>query len=101
MNAIQLPHIDDIKPLQAEDQACLDEVKAVLQKHGKLGRFGLNLLHDHFYMAEDEILAESCDEENRILTMKPVKITKLADINYIETNWRLDINEATVACTRI
>jgi hypothetical protein len=41
------------------DRAVMDEVREVLAKHGALGRFGLTLLHSHFEVAHDEVLAES------------------------------------------
>lgn len=56
-----LPHIDDLIPFSTEDEACLAEMKEVLRRHGKLGRFGLSLMHNHFEVADDEMLLEECD----------------------------------------
>lgn len=69
-----LPDIQDVKPLTANDRACLDAMRAVLEKHGCLDRFGVNLLHKHFAVADDEILVEQADEAGRRLITKPVKV---------------------------
>lgn len=40
-----LPHIDDVAPFSDADRACLNEVRAVLDRYGKTNRFGICLLH--------------------------------------------------------
>ncbi len=69
----KMKHIDNVEPINDGDFDCIDEVRAVLEKYGALGRFGLTLLHKHFDVEDDEVLVEYCDEENRRLTLEPVK----------------------------
>jgi hypothetical protein len=45
-------------PIDDSDQACLEEVRAVLARYGKLNRFALHLAHRHFPLGPDEILIE-------------------------------------------
>ena len=89
-----LPNIDAVPPFSADDQACFDEIRAVLAKHGKLTRFGVALLHDHFHVAEDEVLLETCDAKSRTLTVRPAKIS--SGDAFVETIWSLDVPYAGV-----
>jgi hypothetical protein len=70
-----LDHIADVKPIDKDDSACLEEVRQVLQKHGALDRFGVALLHNHFDLAEDEMMLETTDAERREHLVRPVKST--------------------------
>jgi hypothetical protein len=99
MNA--LPDIDEVAPISEEDEACIREVKEIIERHGKLGRFGLTLLHNHFPIAEDEVMVELCDPESRTLTIRPVKKPELANVSLVETNWRLDIPGALAYCMQL
>ena len=58
-----LPHIDDIDPLNVGDHKCMEELRDVLEKHGKLSRFGITLLHRHFDLSDGEILVEYTDTD--------------------------------------
>jgi hypothetical protein len=95
-----LPHIDDVHDLDESDLACLSEIKKVLAKHDKLLRFGVSLLHDHFHVADDELLLETCDTENRTLMIRPVKRVDIPQAKMMPTNWRLDTDEILLGCTR-
>lgn len=92
-----LPHIDDIDPLNVSDHECMEELRDVLEKHGKLSRFGITLLHRHFDLNEGEILVEFTDTANRVQT---VEIEKLADKRpcAIETAWVLKSGTSMAAC---
>jgi len=94
----QLRHIDDVMPLDASD-ACLQELKDVLVKHGCQYKIGLTLLHKHFDLADDEVLLEHCDEAARTLTIRPIKRTELGP-HVMETAWHFDENALTgqLAC---
>jgi hypothetical protein len=96
MNA--LPDIDEVEPVTDKDEECIREIKEVLERHGKLRRFGLTLLHNHFHLEEDEVLLESCDPSSRTLTIKPAKKHEVAGVSLVETNWRLDIPGALAYC---
>ncbi len=98
MQMSELPNIEDINPYNSEDEKCFEEVRAVLERHGKLSRFGLCLLHNHFEMNEDEILSEVCNEVDRVLTIKPIKKTNIKQHKTIETIWRLDTGVAQLCC---
>lgn len=85
-----MPDIHDVRPLDANDHACLDAIRDVLERHGCLERFGVNLLHKHFEMAADEILVESADTQGRRLMTKPVKMASVAVelASAYETQWQ-------------
>lgn len=94
-----LPHVNVVKPFsEKEDQAFFDEVYEVMKRHDKIKRFGLTLLHHHFDIKDGETLLESCDEDNRTLTLQPVEKNKLSKgSSLLETNWRFD-NDQTLLC---
>ncbi|HEY0872555.1 MAG TPA: hypothetical protein VGD94_03715 [Vicinamibacterales bacterium] len=84
----KLKNIDDVDPLNNADTECLLEIRDVLQKHGKLNRFGVALLHSHFDLAADEAMVETCDLENRTLTLKAVKQSEVGPRD-VGTIWKL------------
>jgi len=86
----ELPDINDVPPISPEDEACLEEIKAILEKHNRTSKFGIALLHNHFMLEDDEVLMEYCDSEKRLLISKPVKHSSLLDKQAIETLWRFD-----------
>ncbi len=85
-----LPNIDSITPFGSGDEACLKEVGAVLKKHGASSRFGVNLLHSHFQMSEDEVLLEETDVANRKQIISVVKKASVP-VGAIFMDRRLDI----------
>ena len=88
----ELPNIEDVPPLSEDDFACLTDVRNVLMKHNRLSRFGVTLLHSHFPVGDNEMLMETCDPENRRLTIEPVSYSPgETEKNSIPTNWRLDL----------
>lgn len=96
-----LPDINDVKPLSLADESCLSEVRAVLEKHGTLDRFGLALLHDHFPVRDDELLVEFADPENRQLISRVVSRSEVASTSVVETVWRLGSGEARRVCEKV
>jgi hypothetical protein len=95
-----LPDIDEVEPMSEKDRACVADIRAVLEKHGALSRFGISLLHEHFDIGDDEVMVESVDKENRVLTTRPVKMADHDAVNSIETNWRLDSVTGLARCER-
>jgi hypothetical protein len=93
-------HIDTISELGPEDQPCLDELREVLARHNRLDRIGICLLHQHFELADDEIMMESCDEANRTLSLRPVKRAELDEQDTIVTNWALGGDTALQTCAK-
>lgn len=65
MQWASLAELHDVPPIDSTDQACMDEVRAVLARHGKLTRFALHLAHRHIALAPDEILIERPDPDGR------------------------------------
>jgi len=87
MQWADLDDIDEVQPLNEGDVDCLVEIREVLKKHGKQDRLGVALLHSHFKMAADEVLVEYSDNEDRVLTTKPVKQQDAG--NTVGTIWKL------------
>lgn len=94
----RLPDIDDVEPFDSDDQSCLDEIRNVLERHGRLERFGITLLHEHFEVADDEVLVETIDIENRTLTCRPMKRSDVGES--VQTMWRLDGPRGEQRCER-
>ncbi|WP_343633426.1 hypothetical protein [Roseateles sp.] len=93
----EVPDITDINPqLDAADAACLAGLREVLLAHGKLDRFGVNLLHKHFELSDDEFLIETIDVERRVLTVKPV--TRAALPQAVPTQWNLSSRDPLQWC---
>ena len=91
-----LPDIDEVAPFSDADQDCFRDIRAVLEKHGALGRFGVWLLHEHFEIGDDEVVVESVDTETRTLLSQPAKFSELS--RSIETSWRLDSPSGMQRC---
>jgi hypothetical protein len=68
----KLQHISDVRPIGDSDEACLEDIRQVLIKHGCLGRFGVSLLHNHFHLDDGEILLETTDVNTREQYLRPV-----------------------------
>ena len=79
--------IEEIAPLGPGDAACMDELREVLDKHGKIGRLGVFLLHSHFGLTDDEVMVETTDAENRTLTIRPVNREDAGRLRLVETSW--------------
>ncbi len=75
-----LKDIDRVRPIGEGDAECLDEIRQVLLKYQCLDRFGIALLHNHFDLADDELLLETTDTERREHWVRPVKKAYLEEI---------------------
>jgi hypothetical protein len=62
-----LPRFEEAEGLGPQDAKFVQDLVAVLEKHGNLDRFGLCLLHDHFSLAAGEVLVETGGPEARTL----------------------------------
>lgn len=94
LGASALPDIMDVEPLGESDMSCLAEVKEVLNRFGKLERFGISLLHGHFPVGPDEFLVETCDYDRRELVTKPMKRSDPNVGPTIQTNWQFKNGDA-------
>jgi hypothetical protein len=83
------PSNSELRPIDDSDAECLEEIRSVLQKHNRLERFGVSLLHPPFDIGDDEILLETTDVDRREQFVRPVKKSFLAD------------NEITVLATAV
>lgn len=99
VDAPVLPDITDVEPLSEADLPCIQEIAEVLKKHNAISRFGINLLHEHFAVAEDEILVEGTDVDKRVSITKPVKRAELAGVQMVGTSWRLDTGDVLMHCS--
>ncbi|MFP4520275.1 MAG: hypothetical protein ACLFQ5_12570 [Oceanicaulis sp.] len=86
----QYVNADSLSPVDASDEACLHDVRQVLERHGKIGRFGVHLLHAHFDIGDDEVLLETCDQDQRILVSRIAKADSNDARSSIETSWAFD-----------
>jgi len=98
VNTNDLPHIDDVEPLNESDAACINEIREVLKRHSALDRFGVTLLHKHFQLESDEMLVEVTNEENRTQKILPMKKKSIDKFCVAQTAWRLSDNKATLGC---
>jgi len=72
-----LEDIDDVRPIDDSDAACLEEIRLVLSRHKSLDRFGIALLHSHFQVGDDEMMLETTDVGQREHWVRPVKKSDL------------------------
>jgi hypothetical protein len=96
-----LPDIDEVEHISENDEDLLQELREVLLKHGAEARFGLMLLHQHFPIADDEILVETVDAAGRTLTVRPQSAAAYRGIRSVETQWRLDVTGALQRCVQV
>jgi hypothetical protein len=89
--------IEDVRPASGDDKEIFDEIRAVLERHGALDRFGVSLLHRHFDLQENECLLESTDVETRRQVIEVVDVSMLDEGRVIETQWAFD-GRGTVGC---
>lgn len=94
-----VPVIDDVQDFTDSDAACLREIREVLVRHGAIERFGVQLIHKHFEMSEDEILVEYTDMEERTQTSRVEKAKDLpSEVKRIETQWLFMRENAHAVC---
>ncbi len=59
--------LNGIAPVADSDARVLRDVREVLERRGRLRRFGVGLLHDAIGLKESEVLLETCDLATRAL----------------------------------
>lgn len=96
-----LPDVDEVQPINDMDWQVLNEIRDVLQRHDRLERFGVCLLHRHFELDEKEIAVEYTDVERRTSTIL-VEPKKNSDRKLLETQWRFGMAgpEAVTKCEK-
>jgi hypothetical protein len=83
------------------DELCLAEIVEVLDRYGRLDRFGIVLNEPHFPVSDEEVLVESCDPTTRTLTLRPVTKVDLAGLDCVTTRWRMGPEAPEPACVRV
>ena len=84
-----VPDLQDVSPLDSSDIECMKDIKEVLEKHGKVNRFGLALLHKHFPVNPQDVLVEEVDQANRTLTQRVMGRDELTGVPVVDTSWHL------------
>lgn len=51
---------------------CMTEIAEVLRRHQLDGQLGVQIIHTHFPVAEDEVMFESIDESTRTQSFQPL-----------------------------
>lgn len=83
-----LPDLIDVHELSENDDQCLKQLQAVIEKYNLTSKFGVALLHKHFDIENDEVLLETNDPKLRTLTTRPIRIKEGDSQNYATTIWR-------------
>ncbi len=94
----KLPFITEVVELNDSDMPLMNEIHDVLKRHNALKRFGVTLLHDHFDVADDEVLIEFTNINDRIQTIEVTKKNDPLLSDAIETSWRLDTGLPVMEC---
>ena len=82
-----LADLGPTSPLSAEDEAILAGIEQRLRAHDKTDRFGVKLVRDPLSLAADEVLLETCDFENQILSSDVKRRSAVEQETFIETVW--------------
>jgi hypothetical protein len=83
------------------DELCLAEIVEVLDRYGRLDRFGVVLIEPPFPVSDEEVLVESCDPNTRTLTLRPVTKEDLQGLICVTTRWRMGAEAPEPACVRV
>lgn len=95
----KLADLHDVSPLGGDDMECMRAVRAVLKQFNKLDRFALHLIHKHFEIADDEVLVEYSNAENREQIMRAEKRDSADARDAVPTTWILkDEMQAMATC---
>ncbi len=94
----RLQDLQDVEPLDADDVACMRDLRDVLARHGRLERFALQLAHKHFDIAADEVLVEYSDPVRREQRLH-VRSRDGSDLlDAVPTLWSLAEERPRVVC---
>ncbi|MBK6545758.1 MAG: hypothetical protein IPG12_10875 [Saprospiraceae bacterium] len=83
----ELCDIQEVALITEDDSNCLAELKEIIVKHGKENKFGISLLHKHFDLLENEMLVETINIKDRVLTTKPVYADEQRKNSLVQTVW--------------
>jgi hypothetical protein len=74
-------------PLSADDEDVLAGIAQRLAAHDKTGRFGVKLIRDPLGLAPHEVLLETCDTAQRLLTSDVTERSAIRPETFTETVW--------------
>lgn len=94
----RLPDLCHVAPLDDADLACMDELRRVLARHHRLGRFALHLVHKHFELAPHEVMVEYSDPATREQRLRVEARDSVALRDAVPTTWMLDTGQPVVTC---
>jgi hypothetical protein len=94
----RLPGIDQAERRLDSEASLFCEISELLKRYGLEKKYGLALLHKHFDLADDEVLVEYADVENRTLIIRPAPRSEASARNAVETVWSLESGNATTSC---
>ena len=94
----RLTGIDQVERRLDSEASLFGEIRELLKRYGVEKKYGLALLHKHFDLADDEVLMEYADVENRTLITRPAPRSAASAGNAVETVWSLESGNATTAC---
>ena len=80
-----LPLLHESPALDETDMACLDDLRRVLARHGKLDRFAVHLAHKHMDLAPGEVWIERPDPDGRTQHVTVGRLTDEPDAR--PTTW--------------
>jgi hypothetical protein len=90
--------LDEVPPLDDADLDCMNELRDVLARHGRLGRFALQLVHKHFDLGPHEVLVETSDPATREQRLRVQPRDRLATLDAVPTAWLLGADGPAVVC---
>ena len=94
----RLPDLHQVQPLDGNDLVCMAELRAVLARHRRLGRFALHLIHRHFELGEDEVLVEYSDPAKREQWQRVESRDSGALHDAVPTTWTLGAAAPLAVC---
>jgi hypothetical protein len=94
----RLTGIGEVERRLDSEARLFGEIRELLKRYGVEKKYGLALLHKHFDLADDEVLVEYTDIENRTLITRPTPRSEASARNAVETIWSLESGTATTSC---
>ena len=92
----ELSDIQEVALITKDDSYCLSELKEIILKYGKENKFGISLLHTHFDLLENEMLVETINVKERVLTTTPVQVDEQRKKSLVQTVWCFSKDQSLV-----
>ena len=95
----EVPSSGGAEALRDADRVVLEDIRAVLEKHDALGRFGVNLIHRDLELREGEVALELTDLDLRRQVVEPRPESEVVGAgNVIATQWVFGDKGEGVTC---